>query len=284
MAITDLTGTTWVFNSILSMPSNSTGLPSGVNIGFDSNDISCVLLAPINWYDPNDLDFEHPIPKMKYGYLDNNSFQQLQVYEDGVWTSEAYRTITFTGDGDVSNAALIAWLEANATQIIPAATVTYGNTSVGTLTQLGQKMRIPSTTLTQDGFVYYLDDIKIECNPASGNQVRCSYWDPYQSDYTDIFATEDAVTQVLDVADQLALGPIMITYEEVPATTFTIDGTTYDVDANTAYWYNWVESAYAPSGSGIEMDPTSSTYFVHLGGTASNYGIFYNGSLQSPGD
>lgn len=164
------------------------------------------------------------------------------------------------------------------------ATVTYGNTSVGTLTQLGQKMRIPSTTLTQDGFVYYLDDITIECNPASGNQIRCSYWDPYQSDYTDIFATEDAVTQVLDVADQLALGPIMITYEEVPATTFTIDGTTYDVDANTAYWYEWVNSNYAPSGSGIEMDPTSSTYFVHLGGTASNYGIFYNGSLQSPGD
>jgi hypothetical protein len=164
------------------------------------------------------------------------------------------------------------------------ATVTYGNTSVGTLTQLGQKMRIPSTTLTQDGFVYYLDDITIECDPASGNQIRCSYWDPYQSDYTDIFATEDAVTQVLDVADQLALGPIMITYEEVPDTTFTIDGTSYNVDANTAYWYEWVESAYAPSGSGIEMDPTSSTYFVHLGGTASNYGIFYNGSLQSPGD
>lgn len=164
------------------------------------------------------------------------------------------------------------------------ATVTYGNTTVGSLTQLGQKMRIPSTTLTQDGFVYYLDDITIECSPTSGNQVRCSYWDPYQSDYTDIFATEDAVTQVLDVADQLALGPIMITYEEVPETTFTIDGTTYDVDANTAYWYDWVNSSYAPSGSGIEMDPTSSTYFVHLGGTASNYGIFYNGSLEAPGD
>lgn len=166
----------------------------------------------------------------------------------------------------------------------PAVIVTYGNTSVGTLAQLGQKMRIPSTTLTQDGTAYYLDDIKIECNPTSGNQVRCSYWDPYQSDYADIFATEDAVTQVLDVADQLVFGPIMITYEEVPDTTFTIDGTTYDVDANTAYWYEWVNSSYAPSGSGIETDPTSSTYFVHLGGTASNYGIFYNGSLQSPSD
>jgi hypothetical protein len=164
-----------------------------------------------------------------------------------------------------------------------AATVTYGNTTVGSLTQLGQKMRIPST-LTQDGPVYYLDDITIECNPTSGNQIRCSYWDPYQSDYTDIFATEDAVTQVLDTADQLAFGPIMITYEEVPETTFTIDGTTYDVDADTTYWYDWVNSSYAPSGSGIEMDPTSSTYFVHLGGTASNYGIFYNGSLQAPGD
>lgn len=163
-------------------------------------------------------------------------------------------------------------------------TVTYGNTTVGSLTQLGQKMRIPSTTLTQDGPVYYLDDITIECSPTSGNQVRCSYWDPYQSDYTDIFATEDAVIQVLDVADQLAFGPIMITYEEVPETTFTIDGTTYDVDADTAYWYDWVNSSYAPSGSSLEMDPTSSTYFVHLGGTASNYGIFYNGSLQAPGD
>jgi len=163
-------------------------------------------------------------------------------------------------------------------------TVTYGNTTVGSLTQLGQKMRIPSTTLTQNGTAYYLDDIKIECNPTSGNQVRCSYWDPYQSDYTDIFATEDAVTQVLDVADQLAFGPIMITYEEVPETTFTIDGTTYDVDADTAYWYDWVNSSYAQSGSSLEMDPNSSTYFVHLGGSASNYGIFYNGSLQAPGD
>ena len=36
----------------------------------------------------------------------------------------------------------------------PVVTVTYGNISVGTLTQLGQKMRIPSTTLTQDGFAH----------------------------------------------------------------------------------------------------------------------------------
>ena len=61
--------------------------------------------------------------------------------------------------------------------------------------------------------------------------------------------------------------------------TFTIDGVTYEFDSETTYWYDWVYSNYAPSGSGIEVSPDDMPY-VHIGGTPINYGI----SGEYPGD
>ena len=150
MAITDLTGTTWLINSSITEPS-STIL---AEINFTSNSET---FAQIRIYDGREPGNEQLI-----GYSDINSYPTF-VYEYG-WTNEEYRTIAITGGTDATNSTLIAWLESNAENVTPAApdlVVTYAGNEIATLSDSGTK------TLKTQG-KYCTDDITINYTKSGG--------------------------------------------------------------------------------------------------------------------
>ena len=122
MAVSDLTNTTWVFNSSIDL--STTGVTPIVegevqykSITFTSNNRNYVKLIVgstngVRWN------------VFAYGY---EGFSADDVYMSGYWTDEAFRTIEITGGTDVTNASLISWLEANATQ----QTTPTGKTQIG---------------------------------------------------------------------------------------------------------------------------------------------------------
>ena len=90
MSVSDLTGTTWYFNETLSRPQ---GVFS-YTVSFTSNNTGYTSLT---------------VATMGISYGDTIA------YMSGSWRDQAYRTVTFTGGADATNATLIEWLEANAT-------------------------------------------------------------------------------------------------------------------------------------------------------------------------
>lgn len=138
MAITDLTGYTWVGNETITLS------PTGTyNIIFGTTDG--------NFYQAL------VIQSGKFGSnLSYFSLGTVTAYRGG-WTSEVYRTIEITGGTDATNPTLIAWLEANGTltkgggggstidvtynsqkiidslEVTPPVTVTYNGSTIATL-------------------------------------------------------------------------------------------------------------------------------------------------------
>lgn len=104
MPITDLTNTTWVINDAPTINPPRMYLQ---HINFTSNNIQFTQM--FIGYIP-ELDNENDI----WFYSDTASY--VQAYSSPNWSNQSYRTITITGGTDVTNANLISWLEANATQ------------------------------------------------------------------------------------------------------------------------------------------------------------------------
>lgn len=107
MAITNLTNTTWIFNS--SMGSNTTGL-GDYNITFVSNE---------SLYNYLYADYEGYV---KLTYVNDTEGINYTPNLYGVWDSNAYRTISITGGTDVTNSALITFLELHAVQQVTEVT------------------------------------------------------------------------------------------------------------------------------------------------------------------
>lgn len=127
MAVSDLTGTTWVLNSTTANPSSTIF----ATLNFSSNSQSFVALTV---YD--DMDAEQTI-----AYREQGAQFPTLVYEWG-WSAEAYRTISITGGDDVTNATFIAWLEANAEQqqpTVPDVAISYAGAVIASLTDSGTK-------------------------------------------------------------------------------------------------------------------------------------------------
>ena len=97
MAITNLTNTTWIFNETL-----SNTFPEGTfNINFTSDGENFTYIYLTNW------------GSCALGY--NGT---ANAYYNG-WKKEGYRSITFIDGESVENADLIAFIQANATEIKP---------------------------------------------------------------------------------------------------------------------------------------------------------------------
>lgn len=156
MAITDLTGTTWLMNSTTATPSSTIWK----SINFTSNSMS---FNAITIYD--DMDNEQVI-----AYRGAEEFPTI-VYSWG-WTNEAYRTIVITGGTDVTDASLIAWLEANATEQTPASpdvVISYNGNEIATMSDSGTK------TLQTSG-KYVPADILIQYTKSgSSTQVNADW-------------------------------------------------------------------------------------------------------------
>ena len=121
MPITDLTGTKWRLNTTF------TTIPSGqtfsqldddneiYTLNFTSNKTNYIQLVFVGTgYSPSGINY----------YYNNIPISQRGVwdYYTNAWKNQELRDIEITGGTDVTNATLIAWLEANATQIIEPST------------------------------------------------------------------------------------------------------------------------------------------------------------------
>ena len=113
MSVQDLTNTKWVFNTTINVNSGFTASTSYSEtpifpyslIFIDGNDeqhtaLGCASSNGIRW---NIFVYQGDI-------------YNRQAYMGG-WVDEAYRTIEITGGTDVTNATLIAWLQASAVQV-----------------------------------------------------------------------------------------------------------------------------------------------------------------------
>lgn len=107
MSVMDLTGTTWYFNSTLTW-APFTGIEFITLLDFEANG---EYYRQLSIAGASGKEFA-----VSYRLL-NNEF--VSAYRNG-WTSEEYRTITITGGTGATNADLIAWMEANATQVVPS--------------------------------------------------------------------------------------------------------------------------------------------------------------------
>lgn len=116
MAISDLTGTTWQLNAVIDIQSL---LGAQFNITFESNDTNYTYIL----FNDVRLVLQYDSTRV---YYDDGSY----------WSNENYRTVSFTGGTDATNATLIAWLEANATQVVSGSelTITYNNNTIHTST------------------------------------------------------------------------------------------------------------------------------------------------------
>ena len=87
--LTDLTGTTWYFNSSLSLSSSL----DSYTVSFTSNSTNYASLT---------------IAETGIAY------DSTYAYLISSWQRQAYRTVSFTGGTDASNPTLVAWVQANA--------------------------------------------------------------------------------------------------------------------------------------------------------------------------
>lgn len=107
MSVTDLTGTTWVFNDILDLDS----FGSIKNIDFISNGKNFVGIMRVSIGN-------HFTGTQRYLQFTGNPSQQ-PYNENTYWKVPEYKTIQITGGTDATNSELISCLEANATQVLP---------------------------------------------------------------------------------------------------------------------------------------------------------------------
>ena len=116
MPISDLTGTKWILNQNLSY-SGVTRM-SGCRINFTSNSMSFGGIT--NLIELSNYETDRPL-YAKLQYSNNGTYTDVYTtYSDdnnNSWANQAYRIISITGGTDVTNANLIAWLQANATQV-----------------------------------------------------------------------------------------------------------------------------------------------------------------------
>ena len=110
MPLSDLTGTKWVLNSSIQPFHEADFRYYAINYISNGNNYSSI------YYDDDG--------NILYGlqYIGNTvdtvySYSWDSRWQDGTWSSPAYRIIEITGGTDATNATLIAWLQANATQV-----------------------------------------------------------------------------------------------------------------------------------------------------------------------
>ena len=150
MAVTDLTGYTWVGN-------DSLNLVSGINeysINFICNNVN---------YDRFVIRYI-PFPQEHFELV----YSPIVVYsynmQTGTWSDTAYKTIFITDGTDTTNVALIEWLEANGTltpPVVASGKMYFGTSSIS-------KMYFGQQEVSK---VYFGQDLVYEKQAPSGFTV-----------------------------------------------------------------------------------------------------------------
>jgi hypothetical protein len=139
MAVTDLTGTTWIISANPSIPAERIL----VSLNFKSNS---------NNYDKIKINDATDNEAIVY----YNGVSSTRVWNYLGWVAEAYRTIEIIDGAGVTNSELIAWLEANASQSGAAdVTILYNNSTIAEMSASG-------TEVLETNGKYMASDITIE--------------------------------------------------------------------------------------------------------------------------
>ena len=237
MAVTDLTGTTWYFNSIINLPPGTAKYLWDIN--FTINDGSVVNCTRFDLYDDS----------INYTGFD-------WVYEEfSGWIYEDARTIHITGGADVTDATFIEWLEENAVQQV---TRNDYFTCTDELASIADAIRTKGGTsaslIYPDGFVTAINNLPTK---VLGVGTFSGYDSPFDiqvtaEDYSD--GNWDGFSSVtVNINTPFYDGSCDIIN---PLITFTIAGTTYQAEEGMT-WINWVSSDYN-TGSFV-VDTTAPT-------------------------
>lgn len=135
MAVTSLTGTTWYFNETLDLSAypasttidysngthyniNYTVVGSSQYTGFSTDNFTCGFYL-LSSFPTQTTNVYRPVIVYEYEKTGNTtlSVTPYNYFSEG-WFNNTFRTVIITGGTDVTNSNLIAWLEANATQLI----------------------------------------------------------------------------------------------------------------------------------------------------------------------
>lgn len=103
MSVSDLTGTTWVINEVVTLAPLTSYY--SYNINFTSNNASYIAFRFVS-----DNRFRLNYDSVNAYYYFGGSYY---------WYNDNYRTITISGGNDAVDGSLISWFEANATQVLP---------------------------------------------------------------------------------------------------------------------------------------------------------------------
>ena len=183
MAVSDLTGTTWLFKE----PTDWTNNTYSYSINFTSNNQNFTTM----WAD-DDGGFA-------YGELNYNN---TQVTQWPSFVNQAYRTISITGGTDVTNSSLISWLETNATQQSNAdIIVEYNGDVIGEYTAPKEFTISTGDTVTQGDIVITTNgNVSRVIMMYNGEQVLDDSHDnsTYTFSCTNKFIPSDIVVDIYD--------------------------------------------------------------------------------------
>ena len=160
MAITDLTGTTWRLNDV---PLVSQSFQ--YTIFYTANNGNYVAFVGIPTSPGNYM--------ITYATQTGSSDPSVTAYNTstGGWNTTGgadYRTIVISedqhGQTGVTNPTFIAWLEANAVQVIPPVVISYNGNTIATI-------NTASTEILDTAGTYMIDDISIEYTASGGTDI-----------------------------------------------------------------------------------------------------------------
>ena len=165
--ITDLTGTTWVFNNTL-LASPYTGYTKTIHVDITCNNVSYDTMLLMFSY-----GLEPSIVTSVYVQNEGESGSVIQIYNDSTgsvddgWVNDNYKTITFTGGEDIADSDFVSWVQQNASIKVYDVVVTYNNSVSICLDDTG-------TAILDTEGTYLTDDITIEYTRPSGSSIIVS--------------------------------------------------------------------------------------------------------------
>ena len=150
MAISDLTGTKWLWNNTIA-EIDTGGTLYQFALDFASNETDYH-----SWQYAGGVS--SGIFVMQIRYSTSISVAGTRVYRSnsGGWQDDNYKTIDITGGTDATNATLISFIEANATQIIPIpgdVEIRYNNSVIASLSSSGTEILETNGKLCVDDIV-----------------------------------------------------------------------------------------------------------------------------------
>lgn len=173
MALTDLTGTKWLLNTIITIP---------------SSDITYTINGSNEWTD-HQGQYEGNFSQLKFWYADvggdDRQIPNMSVIDNGTqydlyffaaWQGQNPLILSFTGGTDATNPTLISWIQANAEQVIDAGVklLKSGTSVIGKIN--GHYVSSVNGTNVMSGIVADTPTTSYEVTVTFQNGTDTAYW------------------------------------------------------------------------------------------------------------